>query len=311
MGGAERHRRLVIGRHAHAEAGKAVPAGELGEQGEIGRRLDPGGRDAHQAGDGQARPRGLLEQRGQLGDGAAALLRLVADIDLEEAVGPPAELRHRLGQRRDQRRPVDRMDRRRTGRPRPRPCSTGAGRSDGAARPAPRPSAPAIWPAPPGPGSRRNRAGPPRSAAGSPRRRGSWRRRSGSLASGARPASRAARAIASLTSSSRSAGDAPVMAAAIGSAMPRRQPLPRLWLMTDERQGEGLWRGAGAAAERRGRGLPPLRPGAGASGAGCSSGCAGWRGAAGCSCSPAARGLRGDGVHGRPRHGGFRSASAP
>jgi thiamine-phosphate pyrophosphorylase len=23
--------------------------------------------------------------------------------------------------------------------------------------------------------------------------------------------------------------------------MPRRQPLPRLWLMTDERQGEGLW----------------------------------------------------------------------
>jgi thiamine-phosphate pyrophosphorylase len=24
--------------------------------------------------------------------------------------------------------------------------------------------------------------------------------------------------------------------------MPRRQPLPRLWLMTDERQGEALWR---------------------------------------------------------------------
>ncbi|MGZ8345439.1 MAG: thiamine phosphate synthase, partial [Allosphingosinicella sp.] len=23
--------------------------------------------------------------------------------------------------------------------------------------------------------------------------------------------------------------------------MSRRQPLPRLWLMTDERQGEGLW----------------------------------------------------------------------
>lgn len=28
--------------------------------------------------------------------------------------------------------------------------------------------------------------------------------------------------------------------------MPRRQPLPRLWLITDERQGEGLW----AALER-------------------------------------------------------------
>ena len=32
--------------------------------------------------------------------------------------------------------------------------------------------------------------------------------------------------------------------------MPRRQPLPRLWLMTDERQGEGLW----AALERLPRG---------------------------------------------------------
>jgi thiamine-phosphate pyrophosphorylase len=27
--------------------------------------------------------------------------------------------------------------------------------------------------------------------------------------------------------------------------MDRRQPLPRLWLMTDERQGEGLWRALG------------------------------------------------------------------
>ncbi len=35
--------------------------------------------------------------------------------------------------------------------------------------------------------------------------------------------------------------------------MPRRQPLPRLWLMTDERQGDGLWK----ALERlpRGSGL--------------------------------------------------------
>ena len=32
--------------------------------------------------------------------------------------------------------------------------------------------------------------------------------------------------------------------------MRRRQPLPRLWLMTDERQGEGLWR----ALERLPRG---------------------------------------------------------
>jgi thiamine-phosphate pyrophosphorylase len=90
--------------------------------------------------------------------------------------------------------------------------------------------------------------------------------------------------------------------------MPRRQPLPRLWLMTDERQGDGLWealerlpRGSGvvfrhyslAPAERRRlfdqvrlvarrRRLLLLAGG---------------------------DGLRGDGVHGG-RGGGFRSASA-
>jgi thiamine-phosphate pyrophosphorylase len=40
------------------------------------------------------------------------------------------------------------------------------------------------------------------------------------------------------------------MAAAIESGMQRRQPLPRLWLMTDERQGDDLWR----ALERLPRG---------------------------------------------------------
>jgi thiamine-phosphate pyrophosphorylase len=90
--------------------------------------------------------------------------------------------------------------------------------------------------------------------------------------------------------------------------MSRRQPLPRLWLMTDERQGEGLWealerlpKGGGvvfrhyslAPGERRElfgrlrkvarrRGLFLLAGGAG---------------------------LRGDGVHGG-RGRGFRSASA-
>jgi thiamine-phosphate pyrophosphorylase len=32
------------------------------------------------------------------------------------------------------------------------------------------------------------------------------------------------------------------MAAAIGRAMHRRQPLPSLWMMTDERQGDAIWR---------------------------------------------------------------------
>src|SRR5690606_20228941 len=37
---------------------------------------------------------------------------------------------------------------------------------------------------------------------------------------------------------------------AIGAAMTARQPLPRLWLMTDERMGDDLW----AALERMPRG---------------------------------------------------------
>jgi thiamine-phosphate pyrophosphorylase len=44
--------------------------------------------------------------------------------------------------------------------------------------------------------------------------------------------------------------------------MPPRQPLPRLWLMTDERQGEGLWDALerlpkGAGVVFRHYGLPP------------------------------------------------------
>jgi len=44
--------------------------------------------------------------------------------------------------------------------------------------------------------------------------------------------------------------------------MPRRQPLPRLWLMTDERQGEALWAALdrlpkGAGVVFRHYGLPP------------------------------------------------------
>src|SRR5687767_13093687 len=98
------------------------------------------------------------------------------------------------------------------------------------------------------------------------------------------------------------------MAAAIGTAMPRRQPLPRLWLKTDERQGEHLW----AALERLPRGagvvfrhysLPPAE-----------------RRALFDRVRRIARrrrlillaggkGLRGDGVHGG-RGGGLRSASA-
>lgn len=89
--------------------------------------------------------------------------------------------------------------------------------------------------------------------------------------------------------------------------MPRRQPLPRLWLMTDERHGEALWtalerlpKGSGivfrhyglAPAERR-RLFERVRRVAGRRRL---------------LLLAAGKGLRGDGVHGG-RHGGF-SASA-
>ncbi|QLC25652.1 thiamine phosphate synthase [Parasphingopyxis algicola] len=48
--------------------------------------------------------------------------------------------------------------------------------------------------------------------------------------------------MCSCTASSRSAGISPVVIAlAIGSRVRRRHPLPTLWLMTDERQGDRLW----------------------------------------------------------------------
>jgi thiamine-phosphate pyrophosphorylase len=91
--------------------------------------------------------------------------------------------------------------------------------------------------------------------------------------------------------------------------MPRRQPLPRLWLITDERQGETLWQALerlpkGAGVVFRHYGLKPTARRrlfervrrvarrrrlfllAGGSG------------------------IRADGVHGGSRGGGFRSASA-
>src|SRR5687767_3473081 len=55
-----------------------------------------------------------------------------------------------------------------------------------------------------------------------------------------RLARRAASSIWRRTSPSRSCTDESCIGAAIGTAMPARQPLPRAWLVTDERQGERL-----------------------------------------------------------------------
>src|SRR5688572_13203779 len=60
-----------------------------------------------------------------------------------------------------------------------------------------------------------------------------------------RPGRAAALAIAARTAARRSEADASAIAAAVGSGMSRRQPLPRLWLMTDERPGGALWAALG------------------------------------------------------------------
>ena len=78
-------------------------------------------------------------------------------------------------------------------------------------------------------------------------------------ASGERRASFVAFAILSWTAASRSGGDDPVMRAAIGRRMRRRQPLPRLWMMTDERQGDALWEALDRLPALLHRGqVPPL-----------------------------------------------------
>ncbi|HEU0097693.1 MAG TPA: thiamine phosphate synthase [Allosphingosinicella sp.] len=88
--------------------------------------------------------------------------------------------------------------------------------------------------------------------------------------------------------------------------MPRRQPLPRLWLMTDERQGEGLW----AALERLPRGSGVVFRHYGLAPADRRRLFAKVRGVARRRrlIVLAGPGLRADGVHGG-RGGGFRSAS--
>ena len=159
MGGADHHRGLVIGRHAHARGRRrhdAAPAWRARRNRAPPRRRPAGCTSGRRPAASARR----VEQGGQLGDRAAALLRLVADIDLDEAIGPPAGLGHRLGERGRPARAGRPNGSHRTGRPPPRPCSTGAGRSDGGGCRDGARAAPAIWPAPPAPDSRRNRAGP-------------------------------------------------------------------------------------------------------------------------------------------------------
>src|SRR3546814_14222687 len=101
---------LEIAGHAHRQPIEPVFAGKLGEQRKERRWLyfrRGDGHQPHHRQDGRVR---LRQKRGQVFHRAAALLRFVADIDLDEKVRTPAGLFHRDGERRHQRRPLDRMD---------------------------------------------------------------------------------------------------------------------------------------------------------------------------------------------------------
>src|SRR5690606_16583180 len=108
---AEHDRRLEVAAHPHRATLEPVVACELVEQGEERRRLDPERRHAHQPGERDPGAAGLGEQHGQLADRHAAFLRFFADVDLYEAGHAPPALVHRLGQRGNEARPVERMDR--------------------------------------------------------------------------------------------------------------------------------------------------------------------------------------------------------
>lgn len=111
MGGAEHDRGFEVPAHAHAAAFEAVVAGQLVEQGEERRRFDAERRDAHQAGERDIGGTGLLQQGWQVRDRDAAFLIFSADVDLDEAGHLPAGLVHRPGEGRDEAGPVQRMDR--------------------------------------------------------------------------------------------------------------------------------------------------------------------------------------------------------
>ncbi len=179
------------------------------EQREIGRRLDVCGRHAHQARDRQIRRARLAQQRGQIGDRAAALLRLVADIDLDEAVRPLARLVHRPGERGNEGRAVDGMN---GVEQRDRILGlVGLELADEMQRDAGMGfrAGPAISPAPPAPGSRRRCAARPRSAARWWGPSCVFEMAMSCTDPGARPATRSARVMVSRTALRRSA--APVI----------------------------------------------------------------------------------------------------
>ena len=83
---------------------------QLCEQREERRGFGIGRGNAHQPGERNAAGAHRVEKRGEISQRTAPLLRLVADIDLHEAGHALSRLVHRLGERGEQARPVERMD---------------------------------------------------------------------------------------------------------------------------------------------------------------------------------------------------------
>ena len=98
MRGAVLYGDLEIAAHAHAELGQAMGARQLAQPREEWRGRLVVGRDAHQTGDLEAERATFGEQRIDLRWRHAGLLRLLADIDLDEELGRAASAREFLGE---------------------------------------------------------------------------------------------------------------------------------------------------------------------------------------------------------------------
>jgi hypothetical protein len=104
ISGAEGDGLFKIGAHTHAEIGKPVPLHQLFQQRKMRPRRLIDGRDAHQAAYSHTGFAAMIEQRRQAGRSYAALLFLLARVDLDET-GQIATLlfhffRQSIGQRR-------------------------------------------------------------------------------------------------------------------------------------------------------------------------------------------------------------------
>ncbi len=76
--------------------------GQFGEQGKPWRCIEVGGRDGHQANNGQTSQPGFCQQCRQIVDSTAALLGFFSKIDLDKAIRSPPGPVHCPGERVDE-----------------------------------------------------------------------------------------------------------------------------------------------------------------------------------------------------------------